>query len=66
MRIKLKMAKFQDYLNDGKRHMYEISVDNQTCEFKAFDVTNIDGVKAFLDDINAAKQSLEDYLCEHE
>lgn len=63
MKINIKLEKYTDHLNDKKNHMFEIAIDNGSSEFKAFDVTNIEGLEAFLADINAAKQAIEDYLC---
>jgi hypothetical protein len=66
MKLSIKLEKYDDHSRNGKCHMFEISVDNPTSTFEAFDVTSIDGIKEFLDDINAAKQAIEDYLCEHD
>lgn len=66
MKLSIKIEKWADYNNNGKQHMFKISVDHFVSEFKAFDVTSIDGIKEFLGDINAVKQALEDYLCEHD
>ena len=66
MRLNINLKKHTDYLNDKKNHMFELSIDNSVSKFDAFDITNIEGLKEFLNDINAAKQALEDYLCEHD
>jgi hypothetical protein len=63
MRLSIKLDKYKDYLNDKKNHMFEIAVDNGSSEFKALDVTNIEGVGLLLADINIIKQAIEDYLC---
>lgn len=63
MKLNIKLEKYTDHFNDKKNHMFEVMVDNGSSEFKAFEVTSIDGLEVFLADINAAKQSIEDYLC---
>jgi len=65
MRLSINLEKYTDHLNDKKNHMFEIAVDNGSSEFKAFDVTNIEGIGLVLADINIIKQALEDYLCKH-
>jgi hypothetical protein len=65
MRLNIKLERYTDHLGDKKNHMFEIMVDNGSSEFKAFDVTNIEGVGLLLTDINIIKQAIEDYLCKH-
>jgi len=66
VRLSIKLEKYNDHSRDGKCHMFEISVDNSVSRFESFDIVDNRGLIEFLNEINAAKQVIEDYLCAHD
>ena len=66
MRIELKIEKYESMKAHASRHMFEVAVNNGDSKFEAFDIVPVEGLHQLLDDINAAKQAIEDYLCAHD
>lgn len=66
MRLSVKIEKYESMKADTSRHMFEVTVNNGDSKFETFEIVPANGLHQLLEDINAAKQALEDYLCEHE
>jgi len=66
MRLSIKIEKYESMRAYTSRHMFEVTVNNGDSKFEAFDIVPVEGLHNLLNDINTAKQAIEDYLCEHE
>lgn len=66
MKLSIKLEKYESMKPYTPRHLFEVTVDNGSSKFEAFDIVPVEGLHQLLDDINAAKQAIEDYLCAHD
>lgn len=66
MKLSIKLEKFSDHLKDGQSNMVQLGVTDSTSKFATFEVTSLSNLRDLLGQVNAAKQAIEDYLCEHE